>query len=326
MNLHTPLDSGLIHLKTRIAVPPMATQSTERGLPGARTTAYYKAFAENPNVGLVITEHSYVDPSGKADPYQMAFDSDDVIPAQQQLTAAVHQAAPDTKLFAQISHAGASTSPGITGQPLVSASALQTRGGTSRALSVEEIHHLEDAFAAAARRVQAAGYDGVELHSAHGYLLNQFFSPLTNFRDDAYGAQNLDSRLRFLLETVEKVRQAVGPDFPVAVRLGGSDYTEGGSTIADGAAAAKRLEQAGIDLIDLSGGLNFYTRPGHREPGWFSDLSAAVKQEVTIPVLLTGGVTAPAQAETLLDTGAADLIGIGRAMMRNPRWGIEEGE
>lgn len=168
--------------------------------------------------------------------------------------------------------------------------------------------------------MKAAGYDGVEIHSAHGYLLNQFYSPLTNFRTDAYG-RSLENRLRFLLETVQKTREAVGADFPIAVRLGGCDYIDGGSTIRDAAQASVALEKAGIDLLDISGGFHIYMRPGHREPGWFSDMTNKIKKNVTIQVILTGGVRTKEQAEALLTEGKADLIGVGRAMMRNPLWG-----
>ena len=118
-------------------------------------------------------------------------------------------------------------------------------------------------------------------------------------------------------------RQTVGQDFPVAVRLGGCDYMPSGSSLADAAAAGKLLERAGIDLLDLSGGLHVYQRPGHNEPGWFADMSEAVKGQVNIPVILTGGVRTPSQAEALLEAGAADLIGVDRAMLRNPNWGAE---
>jgi len=321
MNITDTLDNGNIHLKTRIVVPPMATQSTEMGVPGVRTISHYRTFARNPLVGLMITEHSFIDVQGKADPDQMSFADDGVIPYQKKLTETVHGENPDVKIFSQISHAGFNTSESFTGQELVSASAVQTRSSISRALTVSEIHALEDKFAAAALRVKQAGYDGVELHSAHGYLLNQFYSPLANFRDDEYGAQNIENRLRFLMETVRKTRNAVGDDFPVAVRLGGSDYMDGGSTIEDAVKAAELLEKEGIDLIDLSGGFNFYTRKGHHEPGWFSDMSEAVKRKVQIPVLLTGGIRTPEQAKILLEENKADLIGVGRAMLRDPLWG-----
>ncbi|MGN1382327.1 MAG: NADH:flavin oxidoreductase, partial [Eubacterium sp.] len=311
-------DAGNLHLKSRIVVPPMATQSSEGNVPGRETIAHYEAFAENPLTGLIITEHSYVSRQGRADPYQLSFADDSVIPAQKKLTDIVHQVNPDVKMIAQISHAGLNTTEQITGELLVSASSI--RG--SHALTAAEIHGLEDKFAEAAARVKEAGYDGVEIHSAHGYLLNQFYSPLLNLRVDEYGPQTVENRIRFLRETIQKVRAAVGKEFPIAVRLGGSDYLDGGSTIADAVRAAVLLEQDGIDLLDLSGGVNMYMRQGHSEPGWFSDMSSAVRKKVSLPVILTGGVKTPEQAEQLLNEEKADLIGVGRAMFRNPSWGL----
>lgn len=323
MTLQESFQRGIIRLYSRLVIPPMATQSSDSGIPGNDTIDHYRRLAGNPLAGLLITERSYVDPAGMADSHQLSMASDEVVAAQRQLTDAVHAANPNLKIFAQISHAGANTSPSVTGEALVSASSLEGNGGRSRALSIDEIKGLEAKFAAAARRVKEAGYDGVEIHSAHGYLLNQFYSPLTNFRDDAYGPQNLENRLRFLTEIIAAVRQAVGNDFPLAVRLGGSDYQVGGSTLDDAAGAAQILEKSGIDLLDLSGGLGMFMRPGHREPGWFSDMSKAVKERVSLPVILTGGVQTPAQAEALLNQGTADFIGVGRAMLRNPAWGSE---
>ena len=160
----------------------------------------------------------------------------------------------------------------------------------------------------------------MEIHSAHGYLLNQFYSPLANHRTDAYGSQSVENRTRFHREVLHAVRQAAGEDFPVAVRLGGCDYQEGGSTLEDSTAACRILAESGADLLHLTGGMNGFVRPGHQEPGYFQDMSRAAKQAVEIPVLLTGGVTTPAQAEELLEEGCADLIGVGRAIYRNPHW------
>jgi 2,4-dienoyl-CoA reductase-like NADH-dependent reductase (Old Yellow Enzyme family) len=324
MKLWEFYDRGLIHSATRLVVPPMATQSGDDGFPGARTVGHYTRLAANSGVGLLFTEHSYIVLQGKADPWQLGFETDDVVPYQRRLTEAVHKVHPGILFFAQISHTGVNTSEAVTGEELVSASVLAGEGGISRALTIPEIRELEGKFADAALRVKASGYDGVEIHSAHGYLLNQFYSPLTNDRHDEYGVDSIRNRTRFLIETVVAVRKAVGRDFPIAVRLGGSDYMEGGSTVEDGAAASALLEQAGVDLIDLSGGLCIYMRPGHREAGWFSDMSRAVKEGVRTPVILTGGVRTPQEAEALLKEGAADFIGVGRAMLQNPAWGLHK--
>ena len=322
MKLWESYDRGLIHTATRLVVPPMATQSGDDGFPVDRTVSHYTRLAANRGVGLLFTEHSYIVHQGKADPWQLGFETDEVIPYQRHLTKAVHEVHPGILSFAQISHAGVNTSEAVTGEELVSASVLAGQGGISRALTIPEIRELEEKFAEAALRVKESGYDGVEVHSAHGYLLNQFYSPLTNDRHDEYGVDSLANRTRFLLETVAAVRKAVGPDFPIAVRLGGSDYMEGGSTIEDAAGASLLLERAGVDLIDLSGGLCIYMRPGHRETGWFSDMSRAVKEGVQTPVILTGGVRTPEEADELLEEGAADFIGVGRAMLQNPAWGL----
>ena len=174
-------------------------------------------------------------------------------------------------------------------------------------------------------RAKSAGYDGVEIHSAHGYLPNQFYSPLTNRRADDYGG-SLENRMRFLMETVRAVRSAVGTRFPISVRLGGCDYMEGGSTIADSVQAATTLQQAGADLLSVTGGMCRYTREGHSEPGYFQDMSSEIKRSVTIPVLLTGGVQTVDEAEALLMEQVADLIGIGRAILKNLNWPVEEPE
>lgn len=184
----------------------------------------------------------------------------------------------------------------------------------------QQIRQVTEWFAQAAFRAKQAGFDGVELHSAHGYLLNQFFSPLANRRTDEYGPQSVESRIRFHRETIQAVRQCVGEDFPIALRLGGCDYEVGGSTVEDCVEACRLLEQSGVDLFHFTGGMNGFLRPGHGEPGYFRDLSVPVKQAVSLPVLLTGGVTTSAQAEALLEEGCADLIGVGRAIFKNAHW------
>ena len=189
-----------------------------------------------------------------------------------------------------------------------------------RVLAVEEIREIEEQFAAAALRAVRAGYDGVEIHCAHSYLLNQFYSPMTNKRTDEYGG-SLENRLRITLETVALVRQAIGDEIPLAVRLGGADYLPGGSTEEDARDAGMLLEAAGVDLLDLSGGMCFYARPGHLEAGYFASMSEKVKASVSIPVLLTGGVHTIDAAEALLQNGKADLIGVGRALLKDASWG-----
>lgn len=322
MKISERLDHGKIHLRSRIVFPPMATRTSENGLPGTRTAEHYAAIAENPLVGLIITEYAYISKQGQSgDADQVSMASDEVIPFHKAMTDRIHATNPEIRIFAQINHAGANSSEKVTGQKLVSASDIQFGKGTARSLTIPEIKQIERQFADAAVRVKKAGYDGVEIHSAHGYLLNQFYSSLTNFRTDEYGPQTIENRTRFLLEAVEAVRTAIGNEYPVAVRLGGSDYMPGGSTIEDAAKAGILLEKAGADLIDLSGGMNGFMRKDNRQPGWFSDMSEIVKKNVSVPVLVTGGIRTKEQAEELLDKGKADLVGVGRGLFANSRWG-----
>ena len=144
-------------------------------------------------------------------------------------------------------------------------------------------------------------------------------STVTNKRTDEYGGI-LENRLRFTVETVTAVRQAVGGDVPVAVRLGGADYLPGGSREEDAVQAAILLETAGVDLLDISGGMCFFMRPGHIEPGFFSSMTEKIKAEVSVPVLLTGGIKKVEDAERLLEEGKADLIGVGRALLKDAYW------
>ncbi|MBQ6395400.1 MAG: tRNA-dihydrouridine synthase, partial [Atopobiaceae bacterium] len=206
----------------------------------------------------------------------------------------------------------------------VSASKNETKRGISRALEEDEIHAIVRRFADAAARAIASGYDGVEIHASHTYLLNQFYSPLTNRRDDGYGCASVEDRIRMTLEVVRAAREAIGEKL-ISVRLGGCDYKEGGSSIADAVEAAKLLEAEGIDLLSITGGMCSYVNPQNNEPGWFQDMTRAIKASgVSTPVMLTGGITTPEQADALLEDGAADLIGVARALLANPRWACED--
>ncbi len=245
-----------------------------------------------------------------------------VIDGLRELTSIIHDNG--SKVFAQISHAGSAASTKITGMEVISASAVINEGmvGRSRELpkemTKEQIKKTIKDFADASRRVKEAGYDGVEIHSAHGYLLNQFYSPLTNKRNDEYGSSTMENRLRIHKEIIQAVRAEVGEDFPIALRLGGCDYTDGGSTIIDSVEAAILLEGYGINLLDISGGLNGYIIPGQTEAGYFSDMSEKIKAKVSIPVILTGGIVSGDAAENLLQQKKADFIGVGRAI--NSSW------
>ena len=311
---------GRLISKNRLVMPPMRTGKTADGHVTDELVEYYRDRALYSKPGIIIMEHSHIVPNGRASFGQLRMDSDEMIEEQRRLTEAIHGGG--SLAIIQINHAGSNT----VDEP-VSASAVNVPSREDkpapRALSVEEIHALEKAYTEAAVRGVKAGYDGVEIHCAHSYLLNQFYSPLTNHRTDEYGG-SLENRMRFLLEVVASVREAIGKEMPLAVRLGGADYLPGGATEEDAVQASLILEQAGIDLLDLSGGMCFYTRPGHPEAGYFSSMTEKVRKAVSIPVILTGGIKTFADAERMLQEGKGDLIGVGREMLKNAHWGEEQ--
>ena len=279
-------------LSDRLVMPPMASgKPNPDGTVSDSLVEYYKEKSQGGYLGLVITEHAFVCQQGKAHGGQLSIAREEDIPGLRRLADVLHNNG--VKAVAQISHAGGAANPQDTGMEPVSASAVQSpraKAGAPlpRAMTVGEIQAVVEAFAQAACRAQEAGFDGVELHAAHGYLLNQFYSTLTNHRTDAYTGATLAGRLRFLLEAVETVRAAVGQELLLAVRLGTGDDMPGGTTVEDSVRACQLLEQAGVDLLDISGGFCGPYWGGSKEQGYFSDWSQAVKEAVSVPVLVTG--------------------------------------
>ena len=313
-------------IKNRLVMPPMATaKAGANGEVSEALCSYYKEMAAGGYIGTVITEHSFYCQQGKASAGQISFASDDNIDGLKKIVSGIHEGG--AIAVAQLNHAGSATTSAVTGMPIVAPSAVINPGvkpGTTPEMPVEltkaQITELQDLFVDAAVRAKKAGYDAVEIHSAHGYLLNQFYSPLTNKRTDEYGSQSIENRIRFQVEMYRKARAVLGDDYLIFIRLGGCDYMEGGSTIEDAVSACKILEKEGIDVIDLSGGMCRYMRPDNSDPGYFADMSTAVKKAVSVPVILTGGITSASQAEKLLEAKAADMIGVGRAMMKDHEW------
>lgn len=319
--LKTPLKTGRMDLKNRLVMPPMASsKATEEGRVTPQLRDFYAEKSAGGYIGLFILEHSYVSIEGKAGKGQLSVSDNRDIDGLKDLAAIIHENG--SKVMAQISHAGGSAKSEITGKRVLGASAVVVpRTGTvPEEMTGQDIRKVIDDFASAAVRVKQAGFDGVEIHSAHGYLLNQFYSPLTNRREDEYNAFTVENRLKLHLEIIEAIRNAVGKDYPVALRLGACDYMQGGTTLQDSVMAAQVLEKAGIDMLDISGGLCGSARPGVKEQGYFSELAEAVKRSVGIPVMLTGGITDAAYAERLLKDNKADLIGVGRAVLKDSLW------
>lgn len=319
-NLLSPLICRGMQLANRIVMPPMANNlATETGEVTGAMLEHYSERAEA-SVGMIIVEHSYVLPSGRAHPQQMAADRDELAPGLRRLAQAIRTAGAAAAI--QITHAGSNTAAATIGAVPAGASPAphpkRSGGEIPRELSTAEINDIAAAFAAAAARVKEAGFDAVEIHGAHGYLLNQFYSPLTNHRTDMYGGSR-ERRLTLPLQVVRAVREAVGASYPVLYRLGADDLMPGGLDVADTVYAASRLAEAGADMLDISGGLGGY-RPENAEKGYFVELAAAVKAVVDGPVIVTGGISEARYADSIVREGKADLIGVGRALLADPYW------
>jgi NADPH2 dehydrogenase len=319
-NLLKELQTKNISLKNRLVMPPMATSKAEvDGKVSKAVLNYYAEKSQGGYISLIIIEHSFIMQEGKASNQQLSIAEDSVVESLKELASIIHKNG--SKAAMQLNHAGSAASFEVTGSEPVGPSAVPNprKGNVPKELAKEDIQHVINAFKQAAGRAKDAGFDAVEIHSAHGYLLNQFFSPLSNKRTDEYGG-DVHNRIRVHLEVIKAVREAVGEEFPVLLRLGASDYMKGGSTIEDSIIAAKEFEKAGVNILDISGGFNGYILPGAAEQGYFSPLTEAIKKAVAIPVILTGGITEASAAERLLAEGKADLIGVGRAIYKDSEW------
>jgi NADPH2 dehydrogenase len=319
-SLLKPLELNRLTLKNRLVMPPMATSKSENdGKVSQAILDYYAEKSKGGFIGMIIIEHSFISQDGKASAGQLSIAEDSDVEKLKELVKAIH--GNGSKVAMQINHAGSAAKTEVTGCEIVGPSAVNNprQGSMPRELTKNEISEIVNSFKDSARRVKEAGFDAVEIHSAHGYLLNQFLSPLTNKRTDEYGG-DVKGRIKIHLEVIKAVREAVGGDFPILLRLGASDYIEGGTTIDDSKLATVEFEKAGIDVLDISGGFCGYVVPGTTEQGYFSSLTKELKEVVAIPVILTGGITEASATEKLLSEGKADLIGVGRAILKDSKW------
>ena len=319
-DLLTPLEFSGLTLRNRIVMPPMwSGQASEDGEVTDAIVEYHRKRAAA-GCGLVIVEHTFVHACGRHSPTQLGCDNDAMVGGLSRLAAAVKGEGSVVAL--QLSHAGSRGWSAFLGRRPVAPSAVrhpyEPKGEIPEGLDQAGIDEVVRAFGAAAARALRAGFDAVELHAAHGFLLSEFLSPLTNRRNDGYGGP-LSRRFRLHLEVLREVRRKAGPEFPVFVRLGACDETPGGLTIEDSCEAASALVADGAALIDVSGGLQG-SRPAGRGPGYFVPYAEAVKRRVPVPVIVTGGVREPETADLIIRRGQADLVGIGRAMLEDPDW------
>jgi len=277
-------------------------------------------------VGLIISGHAYVSREGQAGNRQLGVWSDALIPGLAAMADAIHALGGKTAL--QLAHAGSRAAHKLTGlEPMG-----PTAEGAAREMTGADMKDLTEAFAGAALRARTAGFDAVQIHAAHGYLLSQFLSPSFNRRTDGYGG-SIGNRARLLLEVLESVRQAVGPGFPVLVKVNSEDYLPDGLTMADMIRVAALLEEAGIDAIEMSGGTflsgkNMPSRVGKPGPGepeaYYEAQARALKSKVSTPLMLVGGIRTIENAERLVSSGIADYLALSRPLIREPdlvaRW------
>lgn len=316
--LADPLDVRGFRLRNRLVLPPMLTGTAgRRGEVTEATIEHYRVRSRCN--GLVIVEAAYVSPDGRYRDGQLGIWSDDLVRGLARLAEAIREAGAVAVI--QLHHAGGRADPKAIGGRPVAPSPVRVPEGfeVPREMSEDDIRRVVNDFARAAMRAVEAGFDGVEVHGAHGFLLNQFLSPITNRREDGYGG-DLEGRMRFPLEVVEAVRRAVGGKL-LLYRLGADDRMEGGFSVDDAVVFASRLEEVGVDVIDVSGGLC-----GSRPPelqgvqGYFVPYAEKIKRRVGVPVIGVGGIRDPEYAHRVISEGRADLVAVGRAQLADPEW------
>ena len=325
---------GSLELKNRfVRSATWEGMADEAGRPRPQYLETMIALARG-GVGLIITGHAFVSPEGQATPWQLAIDRDDCREGLQEITAAVHAAG--GKIVVQLAHAGFFAAAGITGRDRLVVSPQESQDPSpQKEIDKQGLQELLGAYAAAAGRARKAGFDGVQVHMAHGYLLSQFLSPAFNRRRDGYGG-DIHNRSRIHREICGAIRDTVGKDYPLLIKLNAQDFIENGLTVPEAAAAARLMVDAGVDAVELSGGTIISGRlsPSRtkinapEKEAYFREEARWLRENVQVPLLLVGGNRSYEVAAGLLAEGAADYISLSRPLIREAdlirRW--EEGD
>jgi 2,4-dienoyl-CoA reductase-like NADH-dependent reductase (Old Yellow Enzyme family) len=332
-HLFEPLTIKDITLRNRIGVSPMCMYSYSDGFSNDWQVIHLGARAVG-GAGLIIAEATAVDPIGRITPYDVGIWSDTHIEPLKRVTHAIKENGAVAGI--QIAHAGrkaGSRRPWDIGKPRHSKElpgwqgvapspiAFNDEYPVPHELSGEEISQIQDSFRAAAGRALTAGFEWLEIHAAHGYLLHSFYSPISNQRSDEYGG-SFENRIRFLLETVRAVRQVWPARLPLTVRISGMDWVDGGWSVDDSVQLARHLKTEGVDLVDCSSAgvaahAKIPARPGYQVP-----ISEAVRRGADILTATVGLITTPEQADEIIRNGRADLVLLGREMLRDPYWAL----
>lgn len=328
IDMNTPLQISQKHwLRNRVVVPPMASATADSdGFVTSMTCDHYKRLSLS-GAGLIMVEYTFVHRSGKSEANQLGVDSDAQITGLSRIAKVIHEHG--AKAAIQLVHAGGKSSRELTGGSLLSPSGISVpvKGVTLETpdeASLENIQLLQSAFVQAARRAENSGFDIVELHAAHGYGLNQWLSPITNRRTDAYGG-SLENRLRLLLEIIAKIRKDC-PDLELSVRMPGQDHHAAGITPLDAIEIAKQLEASGIHVINVSSGIGGWRRPESRMgEGYLVDDAALIQAAVRIPVIGVGGIQTSGYISRSLREKKFSLAAVGRAILNDEAWGKRVG-
>ncbi|HHT89765.1 MAG: NADPH dehydrogenase NamA [Bacillota bacterium] len=311
--MFTSFELKAVTIPNRIVMPAMCQYSaTEDGYVTNWHRVHYGTRAVG-GVGLIILEATAVEKRGRLSNHDLGIWDDDQIPGLRELVELGQ--AHGCVMGIQIAHGGRKS----FGEELVAPSALAfPKMAAPHALTVSEIKDVVASWRHAARRAHAAGFDLLQIHGAHGYLIHQFLSPLSNRRTDAYGG-SLQNRMRFLVEIVEAVQGEWPEDRPLSVRLSAVDYLDGGLSVCDTVEISRTLQDRGVDLMDISSG-GLLPAPIKLGPGYQVPYAEAVKQEVGIPTIAVGLITKDELAQEILSNGRADFVALGRELLRNPYW------
>ena len=321
--LFTPVRIGTLDLPNRLVRSATAERMADfDGVPRSQLKTLYQELARG-GVGLIISGHMYVHPSGKCHREMTGIYSDELIPGLAKLADAVH--GEGGLIVPQINHGGMQCSQETVTETIapsaIDASFLKR---PAREMTRGEINQMIDAFAQAARRAKEAGFDGVQIHGAHGYLINQFLSPFVNKRTDAWGG-DLAGRMHFLGAVCQTVREQVGPDYPVLIKLGVADGVEGGLIIEEGLQVVAALESMGFDGVEISGGIggkhSSSIRGGIRseaDEAYFRQWAHEARRVTRLPILLVGGFRSLSVMEDVLTSGDADFISLSRPLICEP--------
>jgi len=333
---------GNLEIKNRfVRSATFEGMATEEGYVTQQHLELYKTLAEG-GVGLIITGHSYIQKNGQAIGKQMSVYNDTFIPGLSKISNSVHEHGNGCKVALQISHCGRQS---LHSKKIIAPSAIleQFMNRMPQEMTIEDIEETIEAFAQAARRAKEAGFDAVQLHGAHGYLINQFLSPCTNKRTDNYGG-NTGKRFKFIEDIYNHTVELVGKDFPILIKINGDDFLENGIKLEESKKIAKKLSKIGIASIEISGAMWEVQKRRKKELGWKPNLlpearmyvgtrnepaynlpyAKEIKKVINVPIILVGGINSLELVEKILNEESADFISLSRPLIREPdlpnRW------